>query len=36
MEIAADQNKIYNIRDKQVMLDFDLAEMYQIETKNLN
>jgi hypothetical protein len=36
MEIVAVQNKIYNIRNKQVMLDFDLAEMYQTETKNLN
>ena len=35
MEIVAVQNKIYNIRDKQVMLDFDLAEMYQIDTKRL-
>jgi len=35
MEIVAVQNKIYNIRGKQVMLDFDLAEMYQIETKRL-
>ena len=35
MEIVTVQNKIYNIRDKQVMLDFDLAEMYQIDTKRL-
>lgn len=27
---------ICNIRNKQVMLDSDLAQMYQIETKNLN
>jgi phage regulator Rha-like protein len=28
-------NKIYLIRDKKVMLDFDLAEMYSVETKQL-
>ncbi len=27
---------IYTIRDKQVMLDSDLAGLYQVETKNLN
>ena len=30
------QNKIYTIRGLQVMLDKDLAELYQVETKNLN
>ncbi|MCF6207394.1 MAG: ORF6N domain-containing protein [Sulfurovum sp.] len=30
------QNKIYTIRDKQVMLDSDLASLYQVETKQLN
>lgn len=30
------ENKIYEIRGQKVMLDFDLAEMYEIETKNLN
>lgn len=30
------ENKIYEIRGQRVMLDFDLAEMYEIETKNLN
>lgn len=28
-------NKIFLIRDKKVMLDFDLAEMYAVETKQL-
>jgi ORF6N domain len=28
-------NKIYLIRDKKVMLDFDLAEMYAVETRQL-
>ena len=27
---------IYTIRGKQVMLDSDLASLYQVETKNLN
>ena len=30
------RNLIYNIRGKQVMLDSDLASLYQVETKNLN
>ncbi|HFC76922.1 MAG TPA: ORF6N domain-containing protein [Candidatus Moranbacteria bacterium] len=30
------QNQIYTIRGKEVMLDKDLAELYQVETKNLN
>jgi len=30
------ENKIYNIRNLQVMLDRDLAELYGVETKNLN
>ena len=30
------QNKIYTIRGLQVMFDKDLAELYQVETKNLN
>ena len=29
-------SKIYLIRDEKVMLDFDLAELYNVETKNLN
>jgi hypothetical protein len=27
--------KIYLIRDKKIMLDFDLAELYEVETKHL-
>jgi hypothetical protein len=30
------QAKIYFIRDQSVMLDFDLAEMYEVETRVLN
>ena len=29
-------NKIYNIRNMQVMLDSDLAKLYQVETKRIN
>ena len=29
------QNKIYEIRNQKVMLDFDLAELYGVETKRL-
>lgn len=35
MELQPIQNKIYEIRGQRVMLDFDLAELYQIETKAL-
>ena len=34
-EITVIQNKIYEIRGQRVMLDFDLAVMYQIPTKAL-
>ena len=30
------QNKIYEIRKQKVMLDYDLAEIYEVETKRLN
>ena len=35
-EIQNIQSKIYSIRDTRVMLDFDLAELYGVETKVLN
>lgn len=35
MELRLVQNKIYEIRGQKVMLDFDLAEIYGIETKYL-
>ena len=35
MEIQVIQNKIHEIRGYKVMLDFDLAEMYHVETKNV-
>lgn len=34
-ELAIIENKIYEIRRQKVMLDFDLAEMYGVETKRL-
>ncbi len=35
-EIQAIQNKIYEIRGQRVMLDFDLAMLYEVETRSLN
>ena len=35
MEIEIIQNKIYEIRNQRVMLDFDLAELQDTETKCL-
>ena len=35
MELSIIQSKIYEIRGIRVMLDFDLAGIYQVETKNL-
>jgi hypothetical protein len=36
MSVQKVQTKIYFIRDQSVMLDFDLAEMYEVETRILN
>ncbi len=36
MELITIQNKIYEIRGQKVMLDFDLAELYEVETKAFN
>ena len=36
MEIEILQQKIYEIRGQRVMLDFDLAELYEVETRVLN
>ncbi len=35
MQLQSIQSKIYEIRGQKVMLDFDLAELYQSETKRL-
>ncbi len=36
MEVLSIQSRIYEIRGHKVMLDFDLADLYNVETKNLN
>ncbi len=36
MQLSIIQNKIYEIRGQKVMLDFDLAELYEVETKVFN
>ena len=36
MDLMNIQNLIYEIRGKRVMLDFDLARMYEVQTKVLN
>ena len=36
MELAIIQTKIYTIRNQKVMLDFDLADIYGVQTKVLN
>lgn len=36
MELEVIKSKIYEIREQRVMLDRDLAQMYGVETKNLN
>ena len=36
MQLALIQNKIYEIRGQRVMLDRDLAELYEVETRVLN
>jgi len=34
-QLTAIQNKIYEIRGQRAMLDFDLAALYQVETRTL-
>ena len=36
MQILRIHKKIHEVRDQKVMLDYDLAELYDVETKNLN
>lgn len=36
MDVAIIENKIYEIRGQKVMLDFDLAALYEVQTKALN
>ena len=35
MQLSLIQNKIYEIRGQKLMLDFDLAQMYEVENKRL-
>ncbi len=35
MELQVIQNKIHEIRGQRIMLDFDLAKMYEVETRIL-
>ena len=35
-EIQLIENKIYEIRGQKIMLDFDLADLYEVETKRIN
>ena len=36
MELQIIENRIYEIRGLKVMLDYDLAELYEVETRALN
>ena len=36
MELELLQQKIYEIRGQRVMLDYDLAALYEVETRILN
>jgi len=36
MDLLHIQNKIHEIRGHKIMLDFDLAELYEVQTKALN
>lgn len=36
MELDIIRSRIHSIREQQVMLDFDLAELYEVETRALN
>jgi hypothetical protein len=36
MQLTVIQNRIYDARGQKVMLDFDLAELYEVETRVLN
>ena len=36
MKLQLIQKKIFEIREQKVMLDFDLAELYEVETRALN
>ena len=35
MNLTIIQNKIYEVRGERIMLDFDIAELYEVKTKRL-
>lgn len=36
MQLTVIQNRIYDLRGQKIMFDFDLAELYEVETRVLN
>ncbi|MCK9423376.1 MAG: ORF6N domain-containing protein [Bacteroidales bacterium] len=36
MQLQRIESKIYEVRGQKIMFDFDLAELYEVQTKNLN
>jgi hypothetical protein len=36
MQLVTIQQKIYHVRGHKILLDYDLAELYQVETRVLN
>ena len=36
MQLQIIENKIYELRGQKIMLDFDLADLYEVETKRIN
>ncbi|MDR0940901.1 MAG: ORF6N domain-containing protein [Bacteroidales bacterium] len=36
MQLQIIENKIYEVRGQKVLLDFDIAELYEVETKRIN
>ena len=36
MSLISIQNKIYEVRGIKIMIDYDLAELYEVETRVLN
>jgi len=36
MQIQVIENKIYELRGQKIILDFDLADLYEVETKRIN
>ena len=36
MQLSVIEHKIYEVRGQKIMLDFDLARLYEVETRVLN